>query len=94
MTEKNRIQSVMPASLLAELAERTVYSYGVRAGEDLDISGLVPFASDGTIVGEGDIDAQVEQVFANMRAVVEEAGVAALARPQFLVEISAIAHLG
>ena len=94
MTEKNRIQSVMPASLLAELAERTVYSYGVRAGDDLDISGLVSFASDGTIVGEGDIDAQVEQVCANMRAVVEEAGVAALARPQFLVEISAIAHLG
>ena len=109
---------------------------GVRAGDDLHISGLVSFASDGTIVGEGDIDVQVEQVFTNMRAVVEEAGgsmddivstttyltdvthapsisaararhftgdvlpthtvigVAALARPQFLVEISAIAHLG
>lgn len=126
----------MPASLPAEPAARTVYSYGVRAGDDLHISGLVSFASDGTIVGEGDIDAQVEQVFTNMRAVVEEAGgsmddivstttyltdvtqapsisaararhftgdvlpthtvigVAALARPQFLVEISAIAHLG
>ena len=111
-------------------------SYGVRAGGDLHISGLVSFASDGTIVGEGDIDVQVEQVFTNMCAVVEEAGgsmddivstttyltdvtqapsisaararhftgdvlpthtvigVAALARPQFLVEISAIAHLG
>ena len=107
----------------------------MRAGDDLHISGLVSFASDGTIVGEGDIDVQVEQVFTNMRAVVEEAGgsmddivstttyltdvtqapsisararhftgdvlpthtvigVAALARPQFLVEISAIAHLG
>ena len=136
MTEKNRIQSVMPASLPAEPAECTVYSYGVRAGDDLHISGLVSLASDGTIVGEGDIDAQVEQVFTNMRAVLEEAGgsmddivstttyltdvtqapsisaararhftgdvlpthtvigVAALARPQFLVEISAIAHLG
>lgn len=136
MTEKNRIQSVMPAALPAEPAARTVYSYGVRAGDDLHISGLVSFASDGTIVGEGDIDVQVEQVFTNMRAVVEEAGgsmddivstttyltdvtqapsisaararhftgdvlpthtvigVAALARPQFLVEISAIAHLG
>lgn len=66
----------------------------MRAGDDLHISGLGSFASDGTIVGEGDIDVQVEQVFTNMRAVVEEAGVAALARPQFLVEISAIAHLG
>lgn len=87
-------------------------------------------------MGEGDSDVQVEQVFTNMRAAVEEAGgsmddivstttyltdvtqapsisaararhftgdvlsthtvigVAALARPQFLVEISAIAHLG
>lgn len=111
-------------------------SYGVRAGDDLRIPGLVSFASDGTSVGEGDIEVQVEQVFTNMRAVVEEAGgsmddivstttyltdvtqapsisaararhftgdvlpthtvigVAALARPQFLVEISAIAHLG
>lgn len=137
MTEKkSRIQAVMPASLPPEPAARTVYSYGVRAGDDLHISGLVSFAADGTIGGEGDIDAQVEQVFANMRAVVEEAGgsmddivstttyltdvsqapsisaararhftgdvlpthtvigVAALARPQFLVEISAIAHLG
>ncbi|MCT1589464.1 Rid family hydrolase [Kocuria palustris] len=110
--------------------------HGFRAGDDLHISGLVSFASDGTIVGEGDIDVQVEQVFTKMRAVVEEAGgsmddivspttyltdvtqapsisaararhftgdvlpthtvigVAALARPQFLVEISAIAHLG
>ena len=126
----------MPAALPAEPAARTVYSYGVRAGDDLRISGLVSFASDGTLVGEGDIDVQVEQVFTNMRAVVEEAGgsmddivstttyltdvtqapsisaararhftgdvlpthtvigVAALARPQFLVEISAIAHLG
>lgn len=136
MTETNHIQSVMPASLPAEPDARTVYSYGGLAGDDLHISGLVSFASDGTIVGEGDIDAQVEQVFPNMRAVVEEAGgsmddivstttyltdvtqapsisaararhftgdvlpthtvigVAALARPQFLVEISAIAHLG
>lgn len=135
MTEKNRTQAVMPQALPAGPAERTVYSYGVRAGDDLHISGLVSFASDGAIVGEGDIDAQVEQVFVNMRAVVEEAGgtlddiistttyltdvsqapsissararhftgsvlpthtvlgVAALARPQFLVEISAIARL-
>lgn len=91
MTETNHIQSVMPASLPAEPDARTVYSYGGLAGDDLHISGLVSFASDGTIVGEGDIDAQVEQVFASMRAVVKEA---ALVRPQFLVEISAIAHLG
>lgn len=135
MTEKNPVQAVMPDALPAGPAERTVYSYGVRAGDTLHISGMVAFAADGTVVGEGDVEAQTEQVFANLRAVVEEAGgtmddiistttyltdvtqapsisaararhftgsvlpthtvlgVAALARPQFLVEISAIARL-
>lgn len=131
-----QIQSIMPAALPAGPAERTVYSYGVRAGDTLHISGLVAFDADATIVGEGDIAAQTEQVFQNMTAVVEEAGgtmadivstttylvdaadapvvnagrakyftgdvlpthtvivVAGLARPQFLLEISAIAYLG
>ena len=35
---------------------------------------MVAFAADGSIVGEGDIEAQTEQVFANLRSVVEEAG--------------------
>lgn len=128
-------QAVMPPSLPAEAAQRTVYSYGVRAGNILYISGMVAFAADGSIVGDGDIEAQTEQVFTNLRSVVEEAGgtladivatttyltdvtsapvvnaararhftgpvkpthtvigVAALARPQFLLEISAVAHL-
>lgn len=128
-------QAVMPASLPAEAAQRTVYSYGVRAGNTLYISGMVAFGADGSIVGEDDVEAQTEQVFTNLRSVVEEAGgtladivstttyltdvasapvvnaararhftgpvkpthtvvgVAALARPQFLLEISAVAHL-
>lgn len=131
-----KIQSVMPAALPKGPAEKTVYSYGVRAGDTLHISGLVAFNADAEVVGEGDIAAQTEQVFENLRAVVEEAGgsmadivstttylvdvtdapvvnaarakyftgdvlpthtvlgVAALARPQFLLEISAIAYLG
>lgn len=129
------VKSIMPAALPAGPAQRTVYSYGVRVGDALHISGMVAFTADGSIVGEGDIEAQSEQVFANLRSVLEEAGgtladivstttyltdvstapvvnadrakyftgpvkpthtvvgVAALARPQFLVEISAIAHL-
>lgn len=128
--------SVMPSQLPPGPAERTVYSYGVRAGDTLHISGMVAFDAEATIVGEGDVEKQTEQVFQNMRAVVEEAGgtmadivstttylvdvadapvvsaararhftgdvlpthtvvgVAALARPQFLVEISAVAYLG
>lgn len=128
--------AVMPSQLPPGPAERTVYSYGVRAGDTLHISGMVAFDAEATIVGEGDVEKQTEQVFQNMRAVVEEAGgtmndivstttyfvdvadapvvnaararhftgevlpthtvigVAALARPQFLVEISAVAYLG
>ncbi|WIM71389.1 RidA family protein [Corynebacterium suedekumii] len=128
--------SVMPSQLPPGPAERTVYSYGVRAGDTLHISGMVAFDAEATIVGEGDVEKQTEQVFQNMRAVVEQAGgtmadivstttylvdvadapvvnaararhftgdvlpthtvvgVAALARPQFLVEISAVAYLG
>ena len=126
-------QAIMPSTLPPGPAERTVYSYGVRSGNTLYISGMVAFMPDGTIAGEGDIALQAEQVFENMRAVVEEAGgtmdnvvatttyltdvssatvvsqtrakyftgpvkpthtvvgVAALARPQFLVEVSGVA---
>jgi len=53
-------KAVMPASLPAEPAQRTVYSYGVRVGHALHISGMVAFDADGSIVGEGDIETQTE----------------------------------
>lgn len=129
-------RAIMPAALPSEPAQRTVYSYGVLRGSTLHVSGMVAFDAEATIVGLGDVEAQVEQVMQNLRAVVEEAGgsladvvstttylvdvshapvvsaararhftapvkpthtvvgVAALARPQFLVEISAVAELG
>ncbi|AGF72015.1 RidA family protein [Corynebacterium halotolerans] len=132
----HHLKAVMPEQLPTEPARRTVYSYGVRAGDSLHISGMVAFDAEARIVGEGDVAAQAEQVFRNLRAVVEEAGggmadivstttyltdvtdapvvneararhftgavlpthtvvgVAALARPQFLVEVSAVAYLG
>ncbi|WP_018295489.1 RidA family protein [Corynebacterium lubricantis] len=129
-------QAIMPAQLPPGPAERTMYSYGVRAGDFLHISGMVAFDQEANIVGIDDIEAQTDQVFQNLQAVVEEAGgfleniistttylvdvtdapvvniargryftgkvlpthtvvgVAALARPEFLVEISAVAYLG
>lgn len=137
MTQASRPdrRAIMPDSLPEAPALNNTYHYGVRAGDTLHIAGMVSFASDGTIVGEGDIEAQVEQVFTNMAAVVEAAGgtmndvvatttylvdvahapvvsaararwftgevlpthtvvgVAALGRPQFLVEIEAQAYL-
>jgi 2-iminobutanoate/2-iminopropanoate deaminase len=38
------------------------------------VSGQAPISADGQLVGEGDFDAQVRQVFENLQAVLEEAG--------------------
>lgn len=136
MTETARRKAIMPSTLPAAPAVNNTYSYGVRAGDTLYIAGMVSFAADGSIVGEGDIAAQVDQALHNMAEVVTAAGgtmddvvatttylvdvtaapvvsaararwftgpvkpthtvvgVAALGRPQFLVEIEAVAHLG
>jgi enamine deaminase RidA (YjgF/YER057c/UK114 family) len=46
----------------------------VQANEMLYIAGQGPTAGDGSIVGAGDIEAQVRQVFANIQALLEAAG--------------------
>ena len=128
-------EAIVPTAIPSAPGERFGYSYGVRSGSTVYISGMVAFNSAGEIVGEGDVSAQAAQVFENLRAVIEEAGgslddlvstttymvesghsleinevrlryltapvkptstlltVAALARPEFLVEISAVAEL-
>ena len=115
-------------------AEKFKYSFGVRVGDLVWISGQVAL-KEGQIVGVDDIRAQAEQVFGNLRIVLEAAGgslenlvetttymtdraysgeindvrskfltgdvlptstllvVAGLARPEFLLEISAVAHI-
>jgi reactive intermediate/imine deaminase len=40
------------------------------------LSGQIPFDSDGELVGEGDFEAQTRQVFVNLTAGLEAAGVA------------------
>jgi 2-iminobutanoate/2-iminopropanoate deaminase len=50
----------------------TGYSYAVRkAGNPVFIAGQVASDANGNVVGEGDIAAQVEQVYANLKKVVE-----------------------
>jgi 2-iminobutanoate/2-iminopropanoate deaminase len=46
----------------------------VRASRLLFISGQVPVDGEGNLVGAGDAHAQIRQAFANVRALVEEAG--------------------
>ena len=121
-------------SLPAAAAEKFRYSFGVRVGDLVWISGQVAL-KDGQIVGINDVRVQAEQVFSNLETVLEAAGgslgdlietttymtdrsyssgindvrsrfltgailptstllvVAGLARPEFLVEISAVAHI-
>jgi enamine deaminase RidA (YjgF/YER057c/UK114 family) len=51
------------------------YSYAVKkGGTPIYISGQVAIDGAGKLVGEGDAAAQTEQVFANLRTVVEAAG--------------------
>jgi 2-iminobutanoate/2-iminopropanoate deaminase len=44
------------------------------AGAIVFVSGQVAIASDGSVVGDGDFETQVRQVFENLRTVVEQAG--------------------
>ena len=51
------------------------YSYAVKkSGTPVYISGQVAIDGQGQLVGENDAEAQVEQVFRNLRTVVEAAG--------------------
>ena len=125
-------QVVLPAGWRAPAG----YSHAVKtSGTPLFIAGQVSVDSSGSVVGEGDINAQTQQVMRNLQSVVEAAGgtlndivkitvyvtdiayrpavaaarqqfftegnypastflvIAALAQPQFLVEIEAVAVL-
>jgi reactive intermediate/imine deaminase len=46
----------------------------VRGGRTLYISGQIPLDSSGQVVGSGDFTAQIKQVFANLKARLDEAG--------------------
>lgn len=50
------------------------YSQAMRVGDLVFVSGQASIGEGGTIVGEGDFSAQAEQVFANLRTVLEAAG--------------------
>ncbi len=53
------------------------YADAVRAGDALYVSGIVPVAADGALVGADDVVAQAEAVFAILGRVLAAAGAAA-----------------
>jgi enamine deaminase RidA (YjgF/YER057c/UK114 family) len=65
---------INPKTLIAPAA--AVYSHvaKVKRGAIVYISGQVPSDASGKIIGEGDFEAQLEQVFANLNIAVEAAG--------------------
>jgi reactive intermediate/imine deaminase len=50
------------------------YSHAIRNGNIIHVAGQVALDQQGNLVGKGDIKIQAEQVFKNLKAVVEAAG--------------------
>ena len=50
------------------------YSHAVRMGDLIFVAGEVPRDRNGDLVGKGDVRAQTEQVFENLKAVLEASG--------------------
>lgn len=65
------IQRVNPEALATPLA---AYSQVVRAGSIVTTAGLIALDSDGKIVGEGDVEAQVRKTLENMVAALDAVG--------------------
>jgi enamine deaminase RidA (YjgF/YER057c/UK114 family) len=57
------------------MAPTSGYSYAIqKSGTPVFIAGQVALDAEGKLVGEGDVAAQVEQVFRNLKTVVEACG--------------------
>jgi 2-iminobutanoate/2-iminopropanoate deaminase len=69
-----RRQAINPQGVAAPI--RGYYSNAVRveAGALLFVAGQIPLDPAGELVGKGDIVAQAEQVFSNIRTIVEASG--------------------
>ena len=65
---------INPTSLIAPGPAAYSHVAKVNRGAIVYISGQVPSDASGKIVGDGDFEAQVEQVFANLKIAVEAAG--------------------
>jgi enamine deaminase RidA (YjgF/YER057c/UK114 family) len=79
----NRKENIMSKPSKEFLSPKTLIPTGaagyshiakVNAGTIVYLSGQVPSDASGKLIGEGDFEAQVEQVFHNLRLAVEAAG--------------------
>ena len=62
-----------PEEIVAEI-QPMFSADAIRHGDLLFVSGCVPMDTEGTLVGEGDLEAQTRKVMENMATVLEEGG--------------------
>lgn len=87
------LQSLQPPTLWD--SSPYLFSQVIRADSPrglVFIAGQVSLAADGSLVGAGDIDTQLRQVFANLRTAVEAAGGAVNHIASLTVYLKDIAH--
>jgi enamine deaminase RidA (YjgF/YER057c/UK114 family) len=65
---------ISPKTLIAPGPARYSHVAKVNSGTIVYLSGQVPSDASGKLIGEGDFEAQVEQVFANLKLAIEAAG--------------------
>ena len=68
MATKKILNPNWPRSSSADFAQ------GIQVGDTIHVSGQVAQAADGSLVGDGDMEAQARQVFANIEAVLKLGG--------------------
>ena len=69
-----RREQIAPPELDNATATKLSYANGIRTDNIVWIAGQVARDAGGNLIGEGDPEAQAEQCFRNMRAIVEAAG--------------------
>ena len=74
MMSKPSKEFINPKALIAPGPAMYSHVAKVVSGTIVYISGQVPSDASGKVIGEGDFEAQVEQVFANLKIAVEAAG--------------------
>jgi enamine deaminase RidA (YjgF/YER057c/UK114 family) len=65
---------ISPNTLIAPGPARYSHIAKVNSGTIVYLSGQVPSDASGTLIGEGDFEAQVEQIFRNLKIAIEAAG--------------------
>ena len=59
---------------LKSVHSTTGYSHAAKAGKTLYLAGQIAKDANGNLIGKGDFDAQVQQVYENLKHILEEAG--------------------